>query len=70
MDVIEDAEQEIEKLEGTPKQEARRLTRSMCHTPVNEKGLPEASGNIRYMYKCAVSSEKLSACSSMILINI
>ncbi|XP_063441850.1 targeting protein for Xklp2 homolog isoform X2 [Mytilus trossulus] len=43
VDVIEDAEQEIEKLEDTPKQEARRLTRSMCHTPVNEKGLPEVS---------------------------
>lgn len=43
VDVIEDAEAEIEKLEGTPKQEGRRLTRSMCQTPVNEKGLPEAT---------------------------
>ena len=44
VDIIEDAEEEIEKLEGTPKKETRRLTRSMCLTPVNTKSPLVASG--------------------------
>lgn len=47
VDIIEDAEEEIEKLEGTPKKETRRLTRSMCLTPVNTKSPLVASGENR-----------------------
>lgn len=44
VDIIENAEEEIEKLEGIPKKETCRLTRSMCLTPVNTKSLLVASG--------------------------
>ena len=43
VDIIENAEEEIEKLEGIPKKETCRLTRSMCLTPVNTKSLLVAS---------------------------
>ncbi|XP_021358329.1 targeting protein for Xklp2 homolog isoform X2 [Mizuhopecten yessoensis] len=42
IDVIEDADQVIEKA-ATPTTETRRLTRSFASTPVNDKGLPDAS---------------------------